>query len=67
MSALACFGYFAVLTPLGVGMSTVAWPMMWENAGPGHRALGAVVGASGVLLAGGGVIFLGGALARIPA
>lgn len=38
MSPLMCLLFFLVLTPMGVVMAGVSWPMIRANAGPAHRA-----------------------------
>jgi len=58
MSPLMCLLFFLVLTPMGVVMAGVSWPMVVENAGPAHRGLGVVVAVSGGLIALGGIGFL---------
>ena len=58
MSPLMCLLFFLVLTPMGAAMAGVSWPMVSETAGPAHRAIGAVVAASGALIALSGVGFL---------
>ena len=58
MSPLMCLLFFLVLTPMGAVMAGVGWPMVSETAGPAHRTIGAVVAASGALIALGGLGFL---------
>jgi hypothetical protein len=65
MSPLMCLLFFLVLTPMGAVMAGVSWPMARENAGAAHRAIGALVAVSGVLIALGGVRFLTMAAERL--
>jgi hypothetical protein len=65
MSPLMCLLFFLVLTPMGIAMAGISWPMVGETAGPAHRALGVLVAATGVLIALGGLGFLGMAAQRL--
>jgi len=52
MTPVLCLAFAAVLTPLGLVMCVVSFPMTREHAGAAHRVLGgAVCGMGGVLVA----------------
>ncbi len=67
MSVLQCLALFVVMTPLGVFMCRVTWPMARERVGVAHRALGLLVCVAGAILAGGGLAFLAMAVDMLAA
>lgn len=67
MSPLICLVLFLVMTPLGLFMCRVTWPMAREDVGRAHRALGLTVCVAGAVLAGGGALFLSMAVDQLAA